>query len=92
MIRFDREVWTTCFYWHGGIIKEVAQPSLIYLAYVSALYLFQRYTGFPETVAVQANNLKALISFLVFLLVFRVGPSSERGPEPPLGNLRRSCP
>mmetsp|Transcript_80305 Transcript_80305/g.236221 ORF Transcript_80305/g.236221 Transcript_80305/m.236221 type:complete len:632 (+) Transcript_80305:75-1970(+) len=71
MIHFDREVWTTVFYWEGGIIREIFKPALKYLVYLLTVFGLQKAFGNLEF-GTDRHSLMMITSFLVFLLVFRV--------------------
>lgn len=71
MIHFNRETWTTVFYWEGGIISYITKPALYYAVYLGIIVGFQNAFG-NVNLTIDRSSLGMIMNFLVFLLVFRV--------------------
>jgi len=80
MIRYSKNSVCTILYWWGGINRLVLPKASIYFVVATAIYIFQvhydiefytRNESFQDTV-------KGILSFLVFLLVFRLNQCMSR--------------
>lgn len=86
MIRYSKDSFNTVFYWWGGINRDILPKALIYLVYVACVYVVQIhfpdlgldfYSKGPAGKAFH-DSLKGILSFLVFLLVFRLNQCMSR--------------
>lgn len=82
MIRYTKDNALTVLYWWGGINREILPKAIQYLFFLSALYLFQTTANLNFTFYTDSQlfhtTLKGILSFLVFLLVFRLNQCMSR--------------
>jgi hypothetical protein len=80
MIRYGKASAYTVLYWWGGINRLVLPKAIWYVFVAGGLYIFQSsydiefYTNDP----LFQNTVKGILSFLVFLLVFRLNQCMSR--------------
>lgn len=82
MIRYTKDSLATVLYWWGGVNREILPKALVYLVFVTGLYLIQVYSVVSWQVYTSGkafnDTLKGILSFLVFLLVFRLNQCMSR--------------
>jgi len=80
MIHYSKDRLWTIFYWWGGINRQILPKALVYLVVVVGVYIFQLHYNMEFYTRSDSftNTLKGILSFLVFLLVFRLNQCMAR--------------
>lgn len=82
MIRYTKDSLCTVLYWWGGINREILPKALVYSVFLTSVYFLQVYghldlKEYTDTKLFD-HTLKGILSFLVFLLVFRLNQCMSR--------------
>jgi len=80
MIRYTKNSFCTIFYWWGGINRLVLPKACVYVVIASLIYFFQCRVDVEFYTNNQSfhDTTKGVLSFLVFLLVFRLNQCMSR--------------